>query len=287
MMWALFSVLAGFFDSIFYSVLKKLSSLEVYSKLAFLNILALPFLAFGFLFYDIPEVTAAFYFVVFINIILFFLAQLLMIKSLKISNLSISVPMLSFTPVFLILTSYILLKELPTLIGFFGILLVVMGSYILNISGIKHGYLEPFRSIFKNKGIFYMVCVAFLYSLCANLGKIAIKLSNPAFYIFMFYFIYSILLFVVFFRDIKSHMHGLKKYLKYFTYCGLSNAASEILVSIALTFSIVPYIISLKRTSILFSVLIGIFIFREKNFRAAIIGSLIMFAGVLIITLPQ
>ena len=285
MIWVIFSVLAGFFDSVYYSSLKKLSNLDTYSKIAMLNMMALPFLAFGFIFFDVPKVSAAFYFVIFINILLFFLAQLLMIKSLKISNLSISIPMLSFSPVFLLATSYLLLNEFPNITGLFGVLFVVAGSYILNIREFKKGYLEPLKSIFRNRGIFYMVIVAFLYSLCANLGKMAINLSNPAYYIFLFYLVYSILLSIIFFNKIKSNKNTIRKNTRYFVFCGFSTAVSEILISVALKSSIVPYVISLKRTSILFSVLMGIFIFKEKNFKEAIIGSAIMFIGVLIISL--
>ena len=67
---------------------------------------------------------------------------------------------------------------------------------------------------------------------------------------------------------------------------GFSNAASEILIGVVLTSSIVPYIISLKRTGILFSVIIGILIFKEKNFKEGITGNIIMFIGVLLITTP-
>src|SRR3989344_2472044 len=105
MIWAFLSIGAGFFDSVFYTSLKKLSDLDTYSKIALLNISSLPFLALGFLFFDMPRVSAMFYLVIFINIVLFFLAQILMINSLKMSNLSASIPMLSFTPVFLLLTS--------------------------------------------------------------------------------------------------------------------------------------------------------------------------------------
>ena len=287
MIWAFLSIGAGFFDSVFYTSLKKLSDLDTYSKIALLNISSLPFLALGFLFFDMPRVSAMFYLVIFINIALFFLAQILMINSLKLSNLSASIPMLSFTPVFLLLTSYLMLKEFPTLAGLFGVLLVVVGSYVLNIGELKQGYSEPIKSIFRNKGVFYMIIVAFLYSLCANLGKIGVNLSNAAYYMFSFYLIYSIFLFIIFYKNIKSNIQVLRKNLNYFALSGFSTAASEILIGIAYKLSIVPYLISLKRTSILFSVLIGIFIFREKNYKAAIMGSLIMLAGVLLITLPQ
>ena len=285
MIWVILPIAAGFFDSVFYSVLKKLSGIDIYAKIALLNIITVPFLALGFIFFNIPKIASMFYLVIFINIIIFFIAQMLMIKSLEVSNLSISIPMLSFTPVFLLLTSYLMLNEFPSLAGLFGVLLVVLGSYVLNIHGAKHGYLDPVKSIFKNKGIFYMVIVAFLYSLCANLGKIGVNLSNPAYYMFMFYLIYSMLLFVIFYKKVKSNITILGKNLNYFVFGGFSTAASEILIGIAYKYSIVPYIISLKRTSILFAVLIGIFLFKEKNIKQAVIGSVVMFIGVLIITL--
>ena len=285
MIWAALSITAGFFDAVYYSVLRKLSDIDTYSKMALLNLLALPFLAFGFIFFKIPKVSAMFYLVILSNIIIFFLAQVLMIKSLEMSNLSVSIPMLSFSPVFLLFTSYIMLNEFPKFAGLLGVLLVVAGSYILNVGEIKKGYLKPIKSIFKNKGVFYMLVVAFLFSISANLGKMGIRLSNPAFYMFMFYLIYSLLLIIAFFNKIKHNLNALRKNFKYFALSGFSTAASEILAGVALTSSIVPYIISLKRTSILFSVLIGIFIFKEKHFKEAIIGSAIMFIGVLMITL--
>lgn len=287
MLWAILSITAGFFDSIYYFVLKKLNSIDIYSKIALLNITAVPFLALGFIFFNMPKTAPMFYLVVFVNIIIFFIAQMLMIKSLEVSNLSISIPMLSFTPIFLLLTSYLMLNEFPTLAGLLGVLFVVAGSYILNINELKRSYLEPIKSMFRNKGVFYMIIVAFLYSLCANLGKIGVNLSNAAYYMFMFYLIYSILLFIIFFKNIKSNLTVLRKNLNYFALSGFSTAVSEIVIAMAYKLSIVPYLISLKRTSVLFSVLIGIFIFKEKNFKAAIIGSLIMLAGVLLITLPQ
>ena len=153
MIGAILPLVAGFFDSIFYAVLKKLNGIDIYTKIVLLNITTVPFLVLGFIFFGMPRATPMFYAVIFINIIIFFVAQMLMIKSLEVSNLSVSIPMLSFTPVFLLLTSYLMLNEFPTLAGLLGVLLVVLGSYILNLHESKQGYLEPVKSIFRNKGI--------------------------------------------------------------------------------------------------------------------------------------
>ena len=51
--------------------------------------------------------------------------------------------MLSFTPVILTGTSYLLLNEVPSLFGFAGICIIVSGSYVLNISAEDEHFLDP------------------------------------------------------------------------------------------------------------------------------------------------
>src|SRR3989338_5492822 len=167
MLWAFLSVLAGFGDAVSYSMMKKLGNLDTYSKLLVYNLITLPLLLFGFLFYDVTVVDSNFYIIVLVNVSVLLTALFLMMKALQISDLSISIQMLSFTPIFLLFVSYLLLKEFPTLLGFIGIFIVVIGSYILNISFVKYGYFEPFKAIFKNKGIIYILIVAFLFSISA------------------------------------------------------------------------------------------------------------------------
>lgn len=285
MLWAFLSVLAGLGDSVSFASIKKLGNLDVYVKLTFLNLITLPFLLLGFLFYQIPKVTLNFYIVVAINIILFLIAEFLMIKSLEISELSISIPMLSFTPVFLLFTSYIILKEFPNFFGIIGIFIVVVGSYILNISSIKYGYFEPLKSIFKNKGVFYMLIVSFLFSITASLSKIGINLSNPAYFMFIHYLFTTIFLTILFFNRFKNNKKQIRKNSKYFVIFGIAAAFSEILAGTAYKFAIVPYVISLKRSSVIFSVILGFFYFKEKNFKEKLIGAVIMFIGAALILL--
>lgn len=284
-MWAILSVMAGLGDAIAFASIKKLSNLNVYVKLTFLNLVILPFLIFGFLFYEISKPSLIFYIITIIYVIVFLFAMFLMIKSLETSDLSLSIPMLSFTPVFLLLTSYIFLKEFPNFVGLIGVLTVVTGSYVLNIASIKYGYFEPLKSIFKNKGIFSMFIVAFLFSITANLSKIGIKLSNPAYFMFVHYLLASIFLVILFFKRLVHNKKQIRRNSKYFIIYGIAAAFSELFAATALVFTIVPYVISLKRTSVIFSVIIGALFFKEKNFNGKLIGTAIMFAGAVFIIL--
>ena len=284
MIWALFSIMAGLGDAVSFAIMKKLSDADIYVKLLFYNVMTLPFLLFGFLFYEIPRVSLGFYIVIIINSIVWIVATFLLMKSLETGDLSASIPILNFTPVFLLFISYLLLGEFPNFQGLVGILVVVAGSYILHISSIKSGYFEPIKSIFIGRGL-SMFVVAFLFGITASLAKIGIQLSNPAYFMFMHYLFVSLVLTILYFNKIRENKKQIKANFKYFLVMGIAVAFSEILAGTAFKLTLVPYVISLKRTSIIFSVLIGYLFFREKHFKEAIIGSIIMFIGALLITL--
>jgi uncharacterized membrane protein len=54
---------------------------------------------------------------------------------------------------------------------------------------------------------------------------------------------------------------------------------------IAISMTLVAYLISIKRTSAVISVLLGSLIFKEKGLKERILGSILMILGVLFITL--
>lgn len=83
----------------------------------------------------------------------------------------------------------------------------------------------------------------------------------------------------------KLNTKEIKNNIKWILILGISTAVMEILIAIAVKFAIIPYIVSLKRTSVIFSVILGAYFFKEKNSRHSLAGALIMFAGALLITL--
>ena len=284
MMWAALSVLSGAFDAVAFASMKKLSKLNTRLILILRHSVALPFLLLGFMFYEIPKVSADFYIVTFVNLAVFLFAMYLLVKSLKTSDLSMSIPMLNLTPTFLLITSYIMIGEAPSLQGLIGIIVTIIGAYVLNLRYVRGSIFDPFKMIFRKKEIFYMVIVAFLFSITSNLFKMGVQLSNPAFFVFVSYLFSSVILSLLFFREFKQK-ELIFKNAKWILVMGISTALMEMLIAVAVNFAIIPYIITLKRTSVIFSVVLGFFLFKEKNFRHAIAGSSIMFSGAALIIL--
>ncbi len=89
--------------------------------------------------------------------------------------------MLSFTPVILTGTSFLLLHEVPSFFGFVGICIIVSGSYVLNISEGDMHFLDPVKTILRNRGSWYMLIVALLFAVSINYDKIALLNSDPFF----------------------------------------------------------------------------------------------------------
>ena len=244
---------------------------------------ATPFIAVIIPFIDIPTLDGVFYIAMFLSIPLDIIALLLYMKAIKVSPLSLTLPFLSLTPVFLIGTSYVILGEKPDKSGFIGIILVVIGSYLLNVHTISRGVFEPFKAIAKEQGSVLMIVVAFVFSIGVCFGKIAVQHSNPAFFSVIYIFLLSLFLFIV--VSFKSK-HFLSKSISRpvpFVFIGMLIAIMIITHLKAISLIEVSYMVSVKRLSILFGVLYGFMFFKEANIKERFLGATVMVSGIIVI----
>jgi drug/metabolite transporter (DMT)-like permease len=249
------------------------------------SIYSLPFLVVYIFFIPIPQLDTVFWWIACILIPLDTFAFYLYMKAIKLSPLSLSIPFLSFTPVFMILTGFIVLGEVPNSWGIIGIGFVVAGGYLLNVTQVKYGYFAPFRAILREPGSILMLVVAFIYSFLAVLGKKAIQHSSPLFFGFFYLAALDITTLIFFpflekirWRDIlKVPVKGLSVGLMLFLHALFHCLAINMIEAV--------YMIAVKRMSIFFSVVYGWILFKESDISARMLGALFMFAGVVFIIL--
>ncbi|MFA6461171.1 MAG: EamA family transporter [Candidatus Woesearchaeota archaeon] len=287
MIWFVLALLAAFFDASYYAAIKKyLQKIDENALAAGALLISFVILFTISLIRGIPTFNLTFILAILANAILDIISIKLYLKALKYTDLSLAMPMISFTPIFLILTSFIILRELPSYLGLLGILLIVIGSYLLNFKKGKYSLLQPLKEIWHNKGLFYMLIVAFIYSLTSVFDKVVMVNSDPYFGSALLRLIPGIFFLVLALRNKTSlpKERPVKKYTA-FIVAGIITALATITINIALTMQIVPYVISLKRTSILLSVIYGGVLFKEKSMWQRLTGALIMVAGVIIILL--
>ena len=243
----------------------------------------LPFMACIIPFLDKPELDSIFYIAILVAVPLDIIALSLYMKAIKVSPLSLTLPFLSLTPVFLIGTSYFILGERPDKSGFVGIVLVVVGAYLLNVHAISQGLFGPFKAIAKEQGSVLMIIVAFVFSIGACVGKIAVQHSDPIF----FSVVYSFLLSLFFFLVISFRT-------KHFFPKMISKPVPFLLIGILITIMIithvkaisiveVAYMVSVKRLSILFGVIYGVVFFKETNIKERLLGASVMVLGIIMI----
>src|SRR3989338_11016030 len=177
-MWVIFALISAFTLATSDALTKKaLRDSNEYLAAWFRLFFSLPLLVVILLFIPMPQLDKEFFRAFFIALPVELITIILYIKALKVSPLSLTLPFLALTPVFLIFISYFIVGEKVSFWGGMGIFLIAAGSYILNISEIKKGFFEPFRAVTKEKGSVFMICVALLYSFTASFGKKAIEHS--------------------------------------------------------------------------------------------------------------
>mgnify|MGYP001773338205 CR=1 FL=1 len=286
MIWVICSVLAALFESL-KDIFSKgnLRDIDEYIVSLSLTFFALPFLLPFLFFIKIPHLGDQFWMALFFGGSLNVISIILYMKAIRYSDLSITVPMVAFTPLFLLITSPLIVGEFPRPFGLIGIVLIVAGSYILNIRERHRGYLTPFRALLKERGAKLMMVVAFIWSITSNFDKLGVENSSPVFWIIAIdTFIVIAMIPIVFYKS-RGGLNQNPGDLINLIPIGLFGALTAIFQMKAITLTYVAYVISIKRMSVIISALFGYLIFNEKDIKERLIGALTMIIGVLLITL--
>jgi drug/metabolite transporter (DMT)-like permease len=236
-----------------------------------------------------PHLDLEFFIAFIIALPLEIISVILYIKALRLSPLSLTLPFLSLTPVFVIVVSYAILGEKISLQGVTGIFLLAGGSYVLHFHEFQKGILNPIKAIAKEKGSVLMIGVALIYSVTSSLGKMAIMHSSPLFFgaiyvIFLTLFLVPVALWKGR-HDIRQFVTN--KYYRELFVPGMFYGIMVVSHMTAISLTNVAYMISLKRISVLIGVLYGYFLFREKHIKERLAGAIIMLAGFVLIVMAQ
>ncbi len=209
------------------------------------------------------------------------LAWTLFFKALQQSSIALTMPYTALTPLFIIPVSYVLLGEIPSTPGMWGILCIILGAYGLQIP--PGQWYQPLRGLFRDKGTQLMILVAILWSVSATVEKVAVMSSSPLFYGVV---INSLLGITYTGYLLLRHPHLFKGNVSTwfrFSLLGLVSASMVVVQFYALTYLFVSYVIAFKRAGVLVSVLFGYLLFGEKGIVRHLIFSTLMIGGAYLI----
>ena len=247
-----------------------------------IGVLLLPLLFVG----PWPKLPSPFWWLLIVAVPIEILAMWLYMKAIRVSPLSLTLPYLAFTPVFNILTGYLGLGETVSTTGFAGILLVVGGAWLLNLEKTGPGpvkFLAPFKAIIQGDGSRLMLITAALYSINSVVGKGMLKYAPPHFLAPFYFLLVGAVAGFVFVRKGDGTLASIRKHPWAILFVGLFMAGMILSHFYAVIKIEVAYMIAVKRTSLLFGILYGAWLFNEKGLLRHLLAGTLMVAGVFLI----
>jgi len=266
---------------------EKIDDIGLFTVSLFSRVTGIPILMGGLYVRGVPQVSLQFWTALSVSVPLGVLATLSYIKALEVSDLSFVSPLSSISPILLIMTGFIFLGEVPSLYGFFGMIFIVIGVYVLNVSKStsKANLLDPFMQIKNNKSVKYIGAMIVIYSITAPIDKIGVEASSPLLYTAGLYIGLSIGLFIPMVQYSDTWKQNCREHYKTLSVIGICNSLASIAQMVAFTLTLVIYVISIKRIGIIFSVMYGTIVKNEGLTTARITGTIIIITGVTLISI--
>lgn len=269
-------------------IIKKLLK-ELNPVLLFLTMLlfAIPFMSILLLILGVPVFTANFFKLLVVVSVLDAIAAILYFKALNISEISLIAPISSFNPVFTLFFAFFLLHESPTAVKFSGILVIVLGTYLLNVSHIRSGILKPFSKLFSDNGVKLFFAANFIWAITPIFQKSAIFQTSPPSPLsvpVMESIIIVLLLSPILIRG-ESVKRFATKNIKWLILFGLMTTLGQLAAMSAFSLTNVSYSVAIFKLSALFSVILGAVFFNEKQIKERFLGAAVMVLGTILIAL--
>lgn len=280
MTWLWFSLLSLFSGSLVSPLRKDLSS-----KISPLAILWIPgFLAIPIYIYlifseGLPTLNSLFGWYLLGTILIEIVSNLLLIYALKIEELSVVIPMLSLSSVFAYFLNILFLNSPFQLVGFIGVLLVVLGSVFAHAKFNKQGV-----NISFSFGSMVAILVALMWGF-GSLGFIlGIRNSNLLGFVSAVNLVVTVIILVL---DIIILNNPFPK-KTIFSLEGLSLTLLSFLAwvgefSAAILISQPAYVTAVKRLDSLLNIIYGKVLWKEEHFKQKILGGVVMVVGILLI----
>lgn len=249
------------------------------------RIFGAPVLLLAIAFYGVPDLTPRFLLLAIPQSAVIAGTSILIAKAYKASDASIVTPMFAISPLLVLFTSFIMLGELPDLLGVVGVVLIAIGAYVLKIKNAKN-ILEPLKKLWHERGVQIILVVIIIYSVTANLDKIGVGMTSPVMWPLTVYTLSSLIMLPVMMKKSPDWKGQIARDWKPLALLGGLGGITIILQMMALELTLVSYVISIKRLSIPVTVILSYLMLNEKeSFKERILGSALMALGVILISI--
>lgn len=243
---------------------------------ALFGLVLIPFLSFKYDAYSI--------FIIYFSSIFACAGILLTTKSIRHSEISEVTPLHNLTPGFAAVLAFIFLGESISFVQIAGILLLIVGAYVIEIKG---NFFKSVLAGFRSKYIDYSIYAALIFSFTALLDKYIINNLVPAFDMLFLILIFISINFVFLSALEYGVLKGVRRCIRvsghHVVGAALFSFLSDVLYIYALSFAYLSLVLPIKRLSSFFTVLIGGEIFHESHRMQRLFACIIMVVGACLI----
>lgn len=289
-MWFWYSLFFAIATSISISLSKRILKNMSPVLMAASGILSVPFFAF-ILFKTtsmISQVDNLFWLGVFASAFLNIFAGIFSLTAIKHAPISLIMPISAFNPVFTTIFAMITLGEIPNPTKSLGIIVIVIGTYLLNISDIKHSVWRPFISLFANRYVLMFLTANIIWAITPLFEKIAINHTAPKSPVLVAgtsSFLLTIFLIPVILKSVQSPLKEIKQNIHWFLLFAPLSALAAWAVFTAYSLTNLGYVTSVMKLSTLFTIVWGAVFFKEEKIRERLLGASVMVLGTLLLVI--
>jgi len=215
-------------------------------------------------------------------------AAVLVARAYEASDLSLVTPLRGLTPVFTLIVAAVVLAEIPSGLGAAGVVTITGGTYLLATAVRGADAIGPLRALWADRGARGMLLVALLYGVSSTYDKVGTLASSPLVWALT---LQGTIALVTGARVVGSE-EGRRALARLpraaWIAAGVTGAATALMLAAqmtALTVGLAGYVIAVKRTSILLTVLAGGLLFRERHLGARLLAAGVVVAGVVMLAL--
>lgn len=193
------------------------------------------------------------------------------------------------SPLFVTLIAVLVLGERIAPIGAIGIALTVLGIYVLHLKSFTRGaLLEPLRALRDSRVSQIALLTGLTIAGYSAVDKVGVGMVDPVQYIFIV-FALSLVMLAPFMAGRKRAAMAAewRANWKSLLAVGAMIGGGYLLILIILSTNKVSYATSVRGASVVFGALLGMLVLKEGMSDKKLLGSLVIFAGIICIGLAQ
>jgi uncharacterized membrane protein len=219
-----------------------------------------------------------------------FFYWLFLSKAYEDGDLSQVYPIMRSAPAFVLVVSIIVLNENVSILGVAGILLVVFGVQAIGMQRPSvREFMRPFAALATNRPTRFAFLTMVAVTAYSIVDKIGVGYADPLIFNYLL-IVFGMIFFTPYIAATKNRSAIMQEWTanrRSILLNGLIVFISYSLILLAFTIERVSYIVGLRQLSIVFAVLMGGYLLKEKHRTLRLISAGVIFLGAFLITVAK